>query len=229
MTKLTEKEDKWIAEQSLRGRILERSISKRSKFRKFLEENSFTEDELNEIFIAFSLAAATDRKLVANTFTVGITLRTKAREIEQMLREINRRYETRTNYSIRQRAFFESCLTRGWGSKKENWAIASEIVASLRAIGSDPLSDAPYKSAGINIASLISSINKNKLKWRYTINDAKKNSKQDETVNSMLEGVVRSAEFKIHGVSKLVYTIQKGGQRAYIPYEKEKKAIDKTN
>ncbi|WP_418181397.1 hypothetical protein ACNSOL_11900 (plasmid) [Aliarcobacter lanthieri] len=200
-----------------RERILIRNLPPKNKFREIILANEVTKKELEEIYKACSIAIATDRKLVANVFSVAITLRTSKREISQMGREIYRRYKTRKNYSKVQRAYFESCLVFGWGEIKQNKAIASEIVSILRYIESDENRRRDYYDGGIQLGALITKIHRSKEHWQNIMTSTRSQVIENELLSALLQGIVSKARFNIESVNKFVNTIKKGKQRTYLP------------
>ncbi|MEV9477506.1 hypothetical protein ACOTVS_11985 [Aliarcobacter butzleri] len=206
-----------LSDAEKRDRILIRSLPKTNTLKKLILAGDFTRKEIDEMYKAFSIAIATDRKLISNSFSVAITLKTSKREIKQISRELIRRYMTRKKYTKVQRAYFESCLIHGWGEIKEKRAIAGEIVAMLRYFDSDDLKKQDYYQGGIQLNALITKIHRNKEQYENILFKVYQQVYENQVLTALLKGIVSKAQFNIKSVNVLVNIIKKGKQRPYLP------------
>lgn len=208
--------EKDLTQLEKRNRILVRVLPRKNRFHKILKEEQINLKELNELFIAFSVASSVDKKLIANSFLVGISLRTREREISQTVNELIKRYKTRRRYSIAQRAYFEDCLIFGWSNDKERQFIAREARSALIKLKYKK-EDALIKNNISNIESAINKLRKRKVDIDEVFNDITDCLEVDSKLRIDIFQIKKDAISKIVRVSQEIMRISKGQARPYLP------------
>lgn len=200
-----------------RTRILLRMIPKKNKFLKILKDGGISEKELNELFLAFSIASSVERKFLANGVLVNIALRTRDREIEQCASELVKRFKTRKRYTSVQRKYFEDCLIFGWSEEKESRFISREIIGFLQKYNELPSKKSLFTQSNIDIQSLIYKIRRKGTNSVEIISNLVDGNTISSELSILLHKMKTKSISNIRNISQEIMRIAKGQSRPYLP------------
>ena len=197
-------------------RVLMNNLPKKNKVYKLIKEKGLTDEEMKQLCISFSIVGSMDRKIIANSVLIAITLKTREREIKQITRELMRRHKTRAKYTPNQRAFFEDLLLFGWGTQKEKNYIRREIISIINGNEEVEKKFNFYTNSGIDLKSIVQKLRRKDADYEKIFNEYLKNPKYSELARNKLEGIRNKAKNSITLVSKEIMRIRKGQQRPYV-------------
>lgn len=126
-------------------------LPKKHIVRELIKNEEITNEEIDSLILASSVATAANKRKTSNTVMTAILLSESERDKNKFLNEIKIRDTIVGNYTKNQKKSLRDYLTNGWGRNKEKTFIGKEIGLKLLSLSKSSEIKKHYASAGIDI------------------------------------------------------------------------------